>query len=125
MTRLIAEQHGLRPELFVAQIHHESGFNPHARSKAGAQGVAQIMPSTARKWHVDPHNPIAALHAAARNMAAYIRTYRRAGHDQPTAEKLGLAAYNAGPGAVAKHGKVPPYKETQHYVKSILAEARQ
>lgn len=118
-----ARRYGLNPKLFKAQIRQESGFNPRARSKAGAIGIAQIMPATARAWGVNPHHPIAALNAAARNMSRYIRTYRRQGHDQATAEKLALAAYNAGPGAVKKYGKVPPYKETQDYVKRIMAEA--
>jgi len=119
-----ALRYGLRPAVFRAQMHHESGWNPHARSRAGAIGVAQIMPSTARAWGVNPWHPIQALNAAARNMARYVRTYRRQGHDQATAEKLALAAYNAGPGAVAKYKKVPPYAETQRYVTVILKESR-
>jgi soluble lytic murein transglycosylase-like protein len=124
----IAEQaainHGLDPKLFKAQIRQESGFNPRARSRVGAIGVAQIMPSTARAWKVNPWHPISALNAAARNMARYVRTYKKQGHDQQTAEKLALAAYNAGPGAVAKYKAVPPYRETKQYVHSILKEAR-
>lgn len=123
MTGIIAETHGIRPELFQAQIRQESGFNPRARSNAGARGIAQIMPGTARAWGVNPRDPIQSLHAAARNMARYIRTYRRQGHDQPTSEKLALSAYNAGPGAVEKYGKVPPYRETQNYVRTILNRA--
>jgi soluble lytic murein transglycosylase-like protein len=119
-----ARRHGLNPQLFKAQMHHESGWNPRIRSRAGAIGVAQIMPSTARAWNVNPYNPLSALNAAARNMARYVRTYKRQGHDQVTAEKLALAAYNAGPLAVKKYGKVPPYKETQNYVRSIMREAR-
>jgi soluble lytic murein transglycosylase-like protein len=118
-----AKRHGLRPALFKAQIRQESGFNPHARSRVGAQGIAQIMPGTARAWRVNPMNPVAALNVAARNMARYVRTYRNQGHDQTTSEKLALAAYNAGPGAVAKHKKVPPFRETQQYVRAILGAA--
>lgn len=124
MAEKYANTYGLDPKLFKAQMHHESGWNPRARSRVGAIGVAQIMPSTARAWGVNPHNPISALRAAAKNMASYVKTYKRQGHDQATSEKLALAAYNAGPGAVARHKKVPPYRETQNYVKSILSEAR-
>lgn len=123
-TERAAIRHGLSPKLFKAQIRQESGFNPLARSRVGAIGIAQIMPGTAKKWGVNPHNPISALNAAARNMARYVRTYKRQGHDQETAGKLALAAYNAGPVAVAKYGKVPPYKETQNYVHRIMREAR-
>lgn len=124
MAEFAAMTHGLDPDLFRAQIRQESGFNPKARSRAGAGGIAQIMPGTAKSWRVNPWNPVSALNGAARNMARYIKTYRKQGHDQATAEKLALAAYNAGPGAVAKYGKVPPYKETQNYVKTIRLSAR-
>ena len=123
IARQAAILHGLNPDLFVAQIHHESHFNPRALSRAGAIGVAQIMPGTARGWGVNPWHPQAALNAAARNMAGYVRTYQRQGHDRKTAEKMALAAYNAGPNAVAKHHRVPKIPETQHYVKVILANA--
>ena len=118
-----AERHGVRPELFVAQIRQESGFNPKVRSRAGAIGVAQIMPGTARVWGVNPWHPVQALNAAARNMSRYIRTYQRQGHDPRTSERLALAAYNAGPGAVARHNRVPRIPETQRYVKVIMANA--
>jgi hypothetical protein len=101
------------PELFVRQIGAESGFRPNAVSPAGARGIAQIMPATARGWGVNPDDPLAALDAAARAMAKYIKSYKG---DHAKA----LAAYNAGVGAVQKHGGVPPYKETQNYIKKIL-----
>lgn len=108
-----ANKYGVPADLFLAQINHESGFNPNAKSKAGAQGIAQIMPATAKSWGVkDPFNPKEALDAAAKNMASYAKTY---GGDWDKA----LAAYNAGVGAVAKYKGIPPYKETQNYVKAI------
>lgn len=108
-----ARRYGLDPQVFARQIQMESGFNPSARSPAGALGIAQIMPATARGWNVNPMNPNAALDAAARNMARYVHSYGGR-YD------LALAAYNAGPGAVAKYHGVPPYAETRRYVQSIL-----
>jgi len=100
-----------RPKLFVRQIAAESGFQPCVRSYAGALGIAQIMPATARSWKVDPHIPEQALAVAARQMARYEKQYG--------SYKLALAAYNAGPGAVRAYGGVPPYDETREYVRRI------
>lgn len=110
----MARRYGIDPNRFVRQIGAESGFNPRARSPVGATGIAQIMPATARGWGVDPNDPVASLNAAARAMSKYLRSY---GGDWRKA----LAAYNAGPGAVAKYGGVPPYRETQNYIKKILS----
>ena len=116
----IAEQaaiaNGFDPKVFLAQINAESGWNPNARSPAGAIGIAQIIPETAASWGVDPTNPVDSLKAAAKAMGGYLRTY---GGDYAKA----LAAYNAGPGAVATYHGVPPYAETQNYVKNILDAA--
>ncbi len=100
-----------RPVLFVRQMAAESGFQPCARSYAGAIGIAQIMPGTARSWGVDPWIPGDALRAAAKNMAKYER--------QLGSYRLALAAYNAGPGAVQAYGGVPPYAETREYIRRI------
>src|SRR3982751_6322861 len=116
VARQAATQYGFDPDIFERQIKQESGFHPRAHSPVGAQGIAQIMPATAKGWHVDPNDPNAALNAAAKNMAAYVKTY---GGDYAKA----LAAYNAGPGAVSKYGGVPPYKETQNYVNRILGSS--
>ena len=75
VARQKALKYGLLPEVFERQIGAESGFNPEAVSSAGAQGIAQIMPETAKGWGVDPRDPVAALDAAAKNMSSYIRTY--------------------------------------------------
>lgn len=114
VARRYARRHGINPTYFERQIGAESNFDPNARSPAGATGIAQIMPETARGWGVDPNNPRAALNAAARNMSKYLKSY---GGDWRRA----LAAYNAGPGAVQRFGGVPPYAETQNYIKKILA----
>jgi soluble lytic murein transglycosylase-like protein len=104
----------------VAQIRQESGFNPHARSKANAKGIAQLEQSTANSLGVNPYDPISSLYAAARMEARDISTYLKQGHDRKTAHKLALCAYNAGKGAVAKYHGCPPYAETQHYHKVIF-----
>jgi len=111
-ARKAAQKYGLRPEIFLRQIQQESGFNPHARSPAGALGIAQIMPATAQGWGVNPLNPKAALNAAAKNMARYV--------DQFGNYEDALRAYNAGPGNVkASRG----FAETNHYVQTILRGA--
>ncbi|MCW2960177.1 MAG: Lytic transglycosylase catalytic [Thermoleophilia bacterium] len=101
-----------RPGLFVRQMAAESGFQPCAGSPAGAIGIAQIMPETARGWGVDPWVPADALQAAAKAMAKYER--------QLGSYRLALAAYNAGTGAVARFGGVPPYAETQEYIRRVM-----
>lgn len=108
-ARRAAERYGLDPDIFERQIGAESGFNPNARSPAGATGIAQIMPGTARGWGVNPNDPIASLDAAARNMAQYVQRY--GGYENA------LRAYNAGPAAIEKS---KGYAETNNYVKKIL-----
>ena len=120
MAKKAAERNGLNADLFLAQMRHESGLNPRARSRVGAVGIAQIMPATARAWGVNPHNPQQALDAAARNMAGYFKTYKAKGKDDLTAHKMALAAYNAGPEAVRKYRGIPPYRETKNYVRTII-----
>lgn len=120
LAHLAAVLNDLDPNIFKAQIRQESNFNQFARSPVGAIGVAQIMSGTAKGWKVDPHDPVQSLDAAARHMKSYVRTYKKQGHDENTAYKMALAAYNAGPGAVSKYGDVPPYAETRNYVKRIM-----
>jgi soluble lytic murein transglycosylase-like protein len=94
----------------------ESGFNPRAVSPAGALGIAQFMPGTARSYGLrDPFDPIAAIDAEAHLMSDLLRQF----HSVP----LALAAYNAGSGAVAACNCVPPIPETRAYVARILALA--
>jgi len=116
-TRQAATGAGIDPDLFARQINQESGFNPSAGSPAGAQGIAQFMPDTARGLGIDPSDPAQALPAAANLMKSYLAKY--AG-DWSKA----LAAYNAGPGNVDKYGGVPPFEETQTYIKNILGDAK-
>ena len=111
-----AEKYGLLPDVFLRQIQQESGFNPGAVSEAGALGIAQIMPSTARGWGVNPRDPVASLDAAARNMAAYIKTYGGKSSNDPvkvrSAYEKALQAYTAGPGSVGRY--LP--NETKNYI---------
>jgi hypothetical protein len=111
-----ARDAGIRkPVLFVRQIAAESGMQPCARSYAGAIGIAQIMPATARSWHVDPWIPQDALRVAARQMARYEK--------QLGSYRLALAAYNAGPGSVQAFGGVPPYAETRSYIAKVMDQS--
>ncbi len=113
LTYRAARKYGLDPRIFIRQIKAESDFNPYAGSSAGARGIAQFMPATARELGIDPMDSKQALDGAAKLMAKYVRQYG--------SYRKALAAYNAGTGAVAKYGGVPPYAETQAYVKKILS----
>jgi hypothetical protein len=102
------------PALLAAQLMAESGFDPNAGSPAGAQGIAQFMPSTAAAYGLDnPFDPVAAIEAQAHLMSDLLRQFG--------SPELALAAYNAGPGAVEPCDCVPDYPETRAYVSRILA----
>jgi soluble lytic murein transglycosylase-like protein len=101
-------------ELLAAQLYAESNFNPFARSPAGALGIAQFMPATARSYGLrDPFDPEAAIAAQAHLMHDLLARFGRS-------IPLALAGYNAGPGAVERYGGVPPYLETKAYVAKIV-----
>ncbi|MCV6625016.1 MAG: lytic transglycosylase domain-containing protein, partial [Cellvibrionaceae bacterium] len=100
MAKAAARKHGVPEELFARLVNQESRFNPKAKSNKGAMGLAQLMPGTARQLGVsDPWDPKQNLEGGARYLA---QQYREFG-----SWRLALAAYNAGPGAVKKHGGVP------------------
>jgi hypothetical protein len=107
-------RHKVSAALLAAQLRQESGFDPHARSPAGAQGIAQFMPGTARAVGLrDPFDPEQAIPAQAKLMASLLRRFGSV--------QLALAAYNAGEGNVAPCGCIPPFPETRHYVATIVA----
>ncbi|MGC8513172.1 MAG: NlpC/P60 family protein [Acidimicrobiales bacterium] len=108
------QTYGVSPVLLAAVAKQESGFNPSAQSGAGALGLMQLMPATAAGLGVAPLDPASAIDGAAQLLSSYLTNY---GGSVP----LALAAYNAGPAAVASYGGVPPYAETQNYVSSITS----
>ena len=112
VAKAAARKHGVPEDMFLRLVQQESGWNPGAVSHKGATGLAQLMPGTARKLGVDIANPHQNLEGGAR--------YLRQMYDKFGSWRLALAAYNAGPGAVEKHGGIPPFAETKNYVRAIL-----
>jgi len=108
-----SEKYNIDKNLVKAVVKQESGFNSKAVSSAGAMGLMQLMPATAKDLGV--RNPF----DAEQNIAGGTK-YLKTLINKYDSVKLGLAAYNAGSGAVQKYGGVPPYKETQNYVKNII-----
>jgi soluble lytic murein transglycosylase-like protein len=106
------ERWSVDPALLAAVAEAESGFDPSAVSPAGAQGLMQFMPATAAEMGVDPWDPVSAIDGAAR--------YLRTSLDRFGSTELAVASYNAGRGAVARYGGVPPFPETRNYLRTVL-----
>ena len=112
-AKLVATHEGIPPDLFWAQLMQESGYDPQVCSPVGACGIGQFMPATAKAMGLhDRYDPWESIHKAAK--------YLLLQHKRTGSWELALASYNAGYGAVQKYGGVPPYKETQHYVRTIM-----
>ncbi|TFV78539.1 lytic transglycosylase [Blastococcus sp. CT_GayMR19] len=110
-----ASRHGIDASLLAAVAQQESNFNASAASPAGAQGLMQFMPATAAGLGVNALDPGSAIDGAAKYLGSLTKQFG--------STELALAAYNAGPGTVSRYGGIPPYPETQNYVRSVLTKA--
>ena len=112
VAKAAARKHGVPEDLYLRLVQRESGWNPVAVSVKGATGLAQLMPETAEHLGVDINDAEENLEGGAR--------YLRMMYDKFGTWELALAAYNAGPAAVEEHDGIPPFAETESYVKAIL-----
>ena len=116
---LLARYYELDPRLLAALVSVESSWRPHAVSPVGALGFGQLMPATAASLDVVALEPYENLDGTARYLRRLLNRYP--GSDELTRVRLALASYNAGPAAVARYNGVPPYRETQAYVRNVVA----
>lgn len=110
-----SSRYGVDASLLAAVASQESNFNSQAVSPAGAQGLMQFMPATAAGMGVNPLDPSSAIDGAARYLSSLTTQFG--------STELALAAYNAGPGTVRRYGGIPPYPETQNYVRAVMTKA--
>ncbi len=118
LVKWVAARADMPTALIDALIEQESGFNPRARSPAGAIGMMQIMPANARAWGINPFDPAQNVWAGTWYLKYLLRRYHGS-------LGLALAAYNAGSAAVDRYGGIPPYDETKKYVPRVLSNFRQ
>ena len=113
IARQKARDFGVNEDIFLRLIQKESSWNPKATSRAGAQGLVQLMPGTVRGLGVsNPYDPVQSITGGARYLSQQLKRFGN--------YEKALAAYNAGPGNVEHYGGIPPFRETQNYVKTIL-----
>ena len=113
-----SQKHNVPTEILSSLLKQESGFNPKAKSSAGATGIAQFMPATAKGYGINPLDPYQSIDAAGKYLRNSLNTFNNN-------MSLALASYNAGSGNVKKYGGIPPFAETRNYVKNVLSMARQ
>lgn len=119
IIRSKAREHKMDFALIKAIVHVESSFNPYAVSNRGARGLMQLLPETARRHGIhDVYDPAQNIEAGIRHLKYLNALFKNKNH-------LVLAAYNAGENAVLRHGGIPPYTETQMYVRKVLQMKRQ
>jgi len=114
LINLVSNKHGMDPALIKAVVHAESYFNPNATSRVGASGLMQLMPRTAEIYGVfDLYSPMKNLDAGVRHLRYLLGRYKNR-------LSYALAAYNAGETAVRFYNGIPPYRETQQYVRKVI-----
>jgi soluble lytic murein transglycosylase-like protein len=115
-VRAAAAEHQVDPAFIKSIIHVESSFQLDVVSPKGAIGLMQLMPSTAQELGYDPNNPEQNIHAGTAYLSYLINLYR----NRKNGLQLAIAAYNAGPGNVARYRGIPPFRETRTYVKKVM-----
>jgi soluble lytic murein transglycosylase-like protein len=119
LIRRVAAEHKVDFALVKAVMHVESAFNPYARSDKGALGLMQLLPATAKRYGIDDiYDPTQNVVAGVKHLKYLLETFNNT-------HKLALAAYNAGENAVLRHRGIPPYPETQNYVRKVMQYHRE
>lgn len=113
--------YGVDARLIMAMVMVESGFNPSATSRVGAMGLGQLMPGTAQSFGLtNAYDSVQNLYATVRTIRGHLERYGKKAQDGFEALIVSLAAYNAGSGNVRRHGGVPPFRETQNYIRKVI-----